>query len=171
MKIASLDAFQIYDSRGQPTIEAVVTLADGSVGRGLVPSGASTGVHEALELRDGDPKRSEAITLERYVAAQRKTVAFKEHVDSLFDKVDVLLCPSAPGEAPRGRATGDPIFQVTWTLLGVPCLNLPVGEGPNGLPVGVQLVGRRDDDAALLAVAAWLMQGHRSIRAEADTDA
>ena len=54
MKIQSIDAFQIYDSRGYPTVEAVVTLANGITGHGLVPSGASTGQFEALELRDGD---------------------------------------------------------------------------------------------------------------------
>src|SRR5213594_130744 len=48
---------QILDSRGNPTVEADVHLADGSVGRAAVPSGASTGEHEAVELRDGDKKR------------------------------------------------------------------------------------------------------------------
>ena len=57
MKIKNIDAFQIFDSRGKPTVEAVVTLEDGSVGHGLVPSGASTGQFEAHELRDGDPNR------------------------------------------------------------------------------------------------------------------
>jgi enolase len=57
MKIESIDAFQIYDSRGNPTLEVSVTLSDGSTGRGLVPSGASTGQFEALELRDANPKR------------------------------------------------------------------------------------------------------------------
>lgn len=57
MKIIGVDAFQIFDSRGQPTVEAVVTLADGTRGRGLVPAGASTGSHEAVELRDGDSRR------------------------------------------------------------------------------------------------------------------
>lgn len=55
MKIRSIDAFQIFDSRGFPTLEAEVRLDDGSSGRGLVPSGASTGQFEALELRDEDP--------------------------------------------------------------------------------------------------------------------
>ncbi|WP_274620505.1 hypothetical protein [Colwellia maritima] len=54
MKIKDIDAYQIFDSRGQPTIEAVVTLENGVKGYGLVPSGASTGQFEALELRDGD---------------------------------------------------------------------------------------------------------------------
>jgi enolase len=57
MKIASIEAWQIYDSRGFPTVEAEVTLENGSRGRGLAPSGASTGQFEAVELRDGDPKR------------------------------------------------------------------------------------------------------------------
>jgi enolase len=57
MKIRSIDAFQIYDSRGNPTVEVEVVLEDGARGSGLVPSGASTGQFEALELRDRDPSR------------------------------------------------------------------------------------------------------------------
>ena len=57
MKIQIVDAFQIYDSRGNPTVEAVVTLENGITGHGLVPSGASTGQFEALELRDGAPTK------------------------------------------------------------------------------------------------------------------
>jgi len=56
-KITSIHAREILDSRGNPTVEVEVTLADGASGRAAVPSGASTGVHEALELRDGDKKR------------------------------------------------------------------------------------------------------------------
>src|SRR5574342_332395 len=52
--IESISALEILDSRGNPTVEVDVTLADGSTGRAAVPSGASTGVHEAWELRDGD---------------------------------------------------------------------------------------------------------------------
>ena len=55
--IAEIKAREILDSRGNPTIEVDVRLSGGAVGRAAVPSGASTGVHEALELRDGDPKR------------------------------------------------------------------------------------------------------------------
>src|SRR5712671_3743686 len=56
-KITKVFAREILDSRGFPTIEADVLLSDGTLGRAAVPSGASTGVHEALEMRDGDPKR------------------------------------------------------------------------------------------------------------------
>src|SRR5260370_11674549 len=55
--ISEIRAREILDSRGNPTIEVDVRLGDGAVGRAAVPSGASTGTHEALELRDGDPKR------------------------------------------------------------------------------------------------------------------
>lgn len=57
MKITNVIGRQIIDSRGNPTVEAEVWLADGRMGRGAAPSGASTGVHEALELRDGDSSR------------------------------------------------------------------------------------------------------------------
>ena len=98
-----------------------------------------------------------AVTLERYVAAQRKAAAFKAHIDSLFDKVDVLLCPSAPGEAPKGQEfTGDPRFNSIWTLAGTPCVTLPAGTGDEGLPLGVQLVGPRHEDDKLLSLAAWV---------------
>ena len=53
MKIASVLAREVLDSRGNPTLEAEVTLSDGSFGRAMVPSGASTGSKEAVELRDG----------------------------------------------------------------------------------------------------------------------
>src|SRR5688500_536661 len=56
-KIAKIHAREILDSRGNPTLEAEVTLADGSFGRAMVPSGASTGSKEAVELRDGDRTR------------------------------------------------------------------------------------------------------------------
>jgi enolase 1/2/3 len=57
MKIRAIHAYQVYDSRGTPTVEAEIELESGESGRGLVPSGASTGQFEALELRDGDPAR------------------------------------------------------------------------------------------------------------------
>ncbi|MGD8634103.1 MAG: phosphopyruvate hydratase, partial [Anaerolineales bacterium] len=55
--IDTIHAREVLDSRGNPTIEVQVTLFDGSQGRAIVPSGASTGIHEALELRDGDSSR------------------------------------------------------------------------------------------------------------------
>ena len=109
------------------------------------------------ELMGGAMKRGLEVSFERYVAAQRKSTAFRAHVDSLFDKVDVLVCPSAPGEAPEGvEFTGDPRFNSIWTLAGTPCVTVPVGTGARGLPLGLQLVGLRHEDDRLLSIAAWV---------------
>ena len=78
-----------------------------------------------------------------------------EFADLMRD-LDFILTPSAPGEAPASLAsTGDPVFNRAWTLLGVPCVTLPHGRGPNRLPLGVQLVGAFDADMALLGWARW----------------
>jgi Asp-tRNA(Asn)/Glu-tRNA(Gln) amidotransferase A subunit family amidase len=75
----------------------------------------------------------------------------------VFADVDALLTAAAAGEAPAGlESTGDPAFCRAWTLLGSPCISLPVLTGPSGLPVGLQIVGARGDDTRLLAVAAWI---------------
>lgn len=71
-------------------------------------------------------------------------------LDGLLEQLDAITTLSAPGEAPLGRGSGDSIFNRTWTMLHVPCLNLPVGRGPNGMPIGVQLVGRKHRDFELL---------------------
>jgi len=78
-------------------------------------------------------------------------------VDAVFDEYDAILTPATTGEAPLGLdATGNPIFCTIWTYLGLPAVTLPLLSGPNGLPVGVQLVGRRGNDARLLRTARWL---------------
>ena len=76
---------------------------------------------------------------------------------SIFKKVDIILTLPAGGEAPEGIGfTGDPLFNRVWTLLGWPCISLPVEFGPGGLPLGVQIVGSTGEDARALAGAAWL---------------
>jgi Asp-tRNA(Asn)/Glu-tRNA(Gln) amidotransferase A subunit family amidase len=70
---------------------------------------------------------------------------------------DALLTPSAPGEAPEGLGwTGDPVFNSLWTLLHVPCVTVSAGEGPKGLPLGVQVVAGFGQDRAALAWAEWV---------------
>jgi Asp-tRNA(Asn)/Glu-tRNA(Gln) amidotransferase A subunit family amidase len=70
---------------------------------------------------------------------------------------DALLTPSAPGEAPEGLGwTGDPVFNSLWTLLHVPCVTVPAGQGPKGLPLGVQVVTGFGQDRAALAWAEWV---------------
>src|SRR5215211_1575465 len=67
MRITGVQAYQILDSRGNPTIETEIVLDDGSRGRGLTPAGASTGQFEALELRDGDPRRFGGLGVNRAI--------------------------------------------------------------------------------------------------------
>ena len=75
----------------------------------------------------------------------------------IFDGIDVLLTFSAPGAAPKGLAsTGDPRFNRLWTLIGVPCVNIPAYVADGGLPVGVQVVGRFGDDAGTLKAARFV---------------
>jgi Asp-tRNA(Asn)/Glu-tRNA(Gln) amidotransferase A subunit family amidase len=75
----------------------------------------------------------------------------------LFERCDAIVCPAAPGPAPEGlESTGDAIFNGLWTLAGVPAITLPLFSAENGLPMGLQLVGRRGDDARLLRTARWL---------------
>ena len=80
-------------------------------------------------------------------------------LDGVFDRYDAIITPATVGEAPAGLdSTGSPIFNTLWTYCGTPAITLPLMEGPNGLPVGVQLVGRRGDDARLLRTASWLVR-------------
>ncbi|MCP5081082.1 MAG: amidase [Alphaproteobacteria bacterium] len=88
----------------------------------------------------------------------------QQGLSALFQEADVLLTPSAPGEAPEGlSATGDPLYNRPWTLLQVPCVSVPFGAGPRGLPLSVQLIGQMGDDDRLLAAADWV---HQCLRGE-----
>jgi Asp-tRNA(Asn)/Glu-tRNA(Gln) amidotransferase A subunit family amidase len=80
-------------------------------------------------------------------------------LDGVFDRYDAIITPATVGEAPAGLdSTGSPIFNTLWTYCGTPAITLPLMEGPNGLPLGVQLISRRGDDARLLRTASWLVK-------------
>ncbi|HET7596972.1 MAG TPA: amidase [Burkholderiales bacterium] len=97
------------------------------------------------------------VTRAQYEAGLARTARCRERMVDLFRECDGLIAPSAPGEAPRGlERTGEPIFGLMWTLLGLPCITLPCGAGPNGLPLGVQLIGRHGGDAGLFVIAEWV---------------
>ena len=79
-------------------------------------------------------------------------------LEEVFERYDAIITPAAPGEAPVGlHSTGSAAFNVLWTLTGVPAVTLPLLTGTNGLPVGVQLVGRRHHDGRLMRTARWLV--------------
>jgi Asp-tRNA(Asn)/Glu-tRNA(Gln) amidotransferase A subunit family amidase len=90
---------------------------------------------------------------EARAVASRARTALKQ----LFREVDVLLTFSAPGSAPKGLdSTGDARFNQLWTLMGVPCVNVPATIAEGGLPVGVQVIARFGDDAGALAAARFV---------------
>lgn len=93
----------------------------------------------------------------RYLEAVAGARPLNAALNPVFAEYDAIITPSAPGEAPRGlEATGNPVFNTLWTYLGTPAVSLPLLRSQAGLPLGVQLVGRRGDDARLLRTAAWL---------------
>lgn len=135
------DLLQIYEGR-----------------RALAWEHAQHGDLLSIGLR-GHFARAEAADFADYLAARRAQEDWQRRFDALLEPGDVILTASAPGEAPAGlESTGDPVFCRAWTLLHVPCITLPHGRGPGGLPLGVQLVAPRWNDIDLLAAARWLSE-------------
>jgi Asp-tRNA(Asn)/Glu-tRNA(Gln) amidotransferase A subunit family amidase len=96
-----------------------------------------------------------AVDYNRAVAA---VPGLRRALDDLLRRYDAILTPATTGVAPAGLAsTGSPIFCTIWTLCGVPAVTIPLLTGEQGLPLGVQLIGRTGDDARLLRTARWLM--------------
>jgi Asp-tRNA(Asn)/Glu-tRNA(Gln) amidotransferase A subunit family amidase len=100
---------------------------------------------------------AEGISYADYASALALAATCRQQLEAMFTVHDALLVPSAPGEAPAGLdATGNPLFNRMWTLLHTPAVTLPGHTGPNGLPVGVQVIGPLGMDDRLLAIAAWM---------------
>ncbi len=122
----------------------------------------------ANEYRDGKSKLSDVLVemIERgqkdsdreYHTAVGKIKDYNECLDEILEEYDAILTPSTLGAAPVGlEATGNPIMNTIWTLCGTPAINIPLLQNPQGLPLGVQLVGARGDDARLFRTARWLL--------------
>ena len=130
--------------------------------------GAETAVSLRRELEDSPGELSarlretleagRAVSAEQLAAARAQAGVCRRELDQLLAPLDALLTLAVAGEAPVGLdSTGDPAFCRIWTLLGTACASLPVLRGPAGLPVGLQLVGRRGGDEALLGAAAFAL--------------
>jgi Asp-tRNA(Asn)/Glu-tRNA(Gln) amidotransferase A subunit family amidase len=136
--------------------EALVTI----MGFEMVRVFAHDLIHHREALSPGLLALSDAgerVESSEYDRARLLAEECQRQVDELLDKIDLLLTPAALGEAPRDRTqTGDFSANTLWTALRTPCLTLPRFRGPRGLPLGMQLVGRRGADAALLAHARWI---------------
>jgi enolase len=158
--IARLVAREVLDSRGRPTVEAECHTDDGACGRAIVPSGASTGEHEALELRDGDTSRFGGAGVARAVANVRDTIApavigmevgDQEALDARLVELDgtrdksqlganALLAVSMAAAAAAAEAAGEPLFRSLGDgeLLPVPLLNILNGGAHADNTVDIQ---------------------------------
>ncbi len=120
-------------------------------------------------LRDAHGPRLSPVLLELVAAGERIGAAREADIragaqrcraalPAIFARFDGLLTPAAVGEAPVGLAsTGDPAFNRIWTMLGTPAASLPLGRGPAGLPLGVQVVGAPGAGARLAALCGWIV--------------
>ena len=117
----------------------------------FIPDRISPVSREMLETRAANASAA------KFAEAEAEAIAARANIGALFGDYDVILTPPATGEAPKGlERTGDASFNRGWTMLHLPCITVPAGTGPTGLPVGVQLVARKEDDARLLSAAAFL---------------
>jgi Asp-tRNA(Asn)/Glu-tRNA(Gln) amidotransferase A subunit family amidase len=108
------------------------------------------------------------VSATRYLEAISQAKQYTTALGDFFDHYDAILTPATTGVAPKGLgATGDPAFCSLWTLTGLPAISLPLLQGENGLPLGVQLVGPMNRDARLLRTAKWLLS-HLSHDQEAE---
>ena len=99
----------------------------------------------------------EKVTAVRYLAARANARRYAAGFAEIFKEYDAIITPASAGVAPKGEATGSPMFCSLWTLTGLPALSLPLLTGEGGMPLGVQLIGERGDDARLLRTANWLI--------------
>ncbi len=107
----------------------------------------------------GQIERGRATVLADYQYALAQIPLVDALFADLYSEYDAILTPSVAGTAPHGLgSTGDPAFCTLWTFCGMPAINVPLLQGGNGLPLGVQLVGPRMGDARVLRAARWLAQ-------------
>ncbi|HSN39854.1 MAG TPA: amidase, partial [Burkholderiales bacterium] len=111
------------------------------------------------EALRGQIERGRRVRAVDYNKALDKVPALNSGLNELFElRYEAILTPAATGTAPRGlESTGSPAFCTLWTLCGLPAITLPLMQGADGLPLGVQLVGPRGGDARLLRTARWLI--------------
>ena len=104
-----------------------------------------------------------AVRAPEYLAARAAAGPLLATFTELFEqRYDAILTPAVDGTAPAGlESTGEPTFCTLWTMLGLPAVSLPLLQGANGLPLGVQLVGPRHGDGRLLRTARWLAESVR----------
>ena len=104
-------------------------------------------------------ERGQTVSDAEYQASVAKIEQYRDALDEIFESYDAIITPSTPGPAPAGiDATGSPVMNTIWTFCGTPAINLPLLQSPEGLPIGVQLICEKDDDARLFRTSRWLLE-------------
>ena len=94
-----------------------------------------------------------------YIRALEVQTRFRREVDRVLARCDAILTPATPAPAPRGiDSTGDPSFNLPWSLSGHPVVSLPCALAPSGMPMAIQLTGAALDEGRLLSIARWCEQ-------------
>jgi len=103
-------------------------------------------------------ERGQQVSDTDYQQALAHMSDYNDFLGEVFEDYDAILTPATPGPAPAGiDATGSPVMNTIWTFCGTPAINLPILQSPDGLPMGVQVVGERNDDARLFRSTRWLL--------------
>jgi len=103
-------------------------------------------------------ERGQQVSASDYENTLAKMQDYDAFLEEIFDEYDAILTPATPGPAPAGLdATGSPVMNTIWTFCGTPAINVPLLQSPEGLPIGVQVVGAKDDDARLFRSTRWLL--------------
>ena len=103
-------------------------------------------------------ERGEKVSATEYDSSVSKKIEYSGTLSEIFEEFDAILTPSTSGPAPSGMATGSPEFNTIWTYCGNPAINLPILQSPEELPVGVQIVAGKGDDARLFRSSRWLLE-------------
>jgi Asp-tRNA(Asn)/Glu-tRNA(Gln) amidotransferase A subunit family amidase len=164
------DAFaELIDQLGARVEEIDISAAEDAYGwhRAIMEAEIAANLRREFdEGRDGLSaqlqeriERGRAVSAVQYLGALARIPGLHASFADLFEqRYDAILTPGSLGTAPAGlESTGDPSFCTLWTLCGMPALSVPLMQGANGLPIGVQVVGARHADARLLRTARWLV--------------
>jgi Asp-tRNA(Asn)/Glu-tRNA(Gln) amidotransferase A subunit family amidase len=103
-------------------------------------------------------ERGQKVSDSEYDNALKMKQEYSAYLAEIYDEYDAIITPATPGPAPAGiDATGSPVMNTIWTFCGRPALSVPLLQDEQGLPIGVQIVGARDDDARLFRSTRWLL--------------
>ncbi|WP_102106737.1 amidase [Oceaniglobus roseus] len=160
---------ELFDALGEQVFAAPLPSAfDAAADQRLRVNEAEMAYNFYPYWRDGKDRLGEptvkaiesgnAVPARDYLSAKDYPKVLNAALDEIFRRCDAILCPAAPGPAPEGLgSTGNAIFNGLWTYCGTPCVTVPLLTSQDGLPMGVQIVAARGNDARLLRCANWLV--------------